>query len=208
MFVTVDKRSGRDRERPGDRHQGLGLRPRGRGAARGGAGRRSARRSRTRPIGRHRLRDRPPAAPGARSGKFISEKTKRRPAVIPVVHRGLSASMIRDWSNFIADRTAIVTGSGGGVGRAIAIQMARAGADAVDQRPPRGPRREGRGARSRRKAGSRRRSSPTSAIRDEVARMVERDRPGRHPREQRGDPARGHSRSSRSSTPARPTGTR
>src|SRR6478735_2603210 len=36
--------------------------------------------------------------------------------------------MIRDWSNFIADRTAIVTGSGGGVGRAIAIQMARAGA--------------------------------------------------------------------------------
>src|SRR4051794_30570970 len=37
--------------------------------------------------------------------------------------------MIRDWSNFIADRTAIVTGSGGGVGRAIAIQMARAGAE-------------------------------------------------------------------------------
>ena len=36
--------------------------------------------------------------------------------------------MIRDWSNFIAERTAIVTGSGGGVGRAIAIQMARAGA--------------------------------------------------------------------------------
>jgi 2-hydroxycyclohexanecarboxyl-CoA dehydrogenase len=36
--------------------------------------------------------------------------------------------MIRDWSNFIADRTAVVTGSGGGVGRAIAIQMARAGA--------------------------------------------------------------------------------
>jgi 2-hydroxycyclohexanecarboxyl-CoA dehydrogenase len=37
--------------------------------------------------------------------------------------------VIRDWSNFIADRTAIVTGSGGGVGRAIAIQMARAGAE-------------------------------------------------------------------------------
>jgi len=36
--------------------------------------------------------------------------------------------MIRDWSNFIADRTAVITGSGGGVGRAIAIQMARAGA--------------------------------------------------------------------------------
>ncbi len=36
---------------------------------------------------------------------------------------------IRDWSNFIAGRTAIITGAGAGVGRAIAIQMARAGAD-------------------------------------------------------------------------------
>jgi len=36
--------------------------------------------------------------------------------------------MIRDWSNFIGGRTAVVTGSGAGVGRAIAIQMARAGA--------------------------------------------------------------------------------
>ena len=35
----------------------------------------------------------------------------------------------RDWSNFIAGRKALVTGSGGGVGRAIAIQMARAGAE-------------------------------------------------------------------------------
>lgn len=37
--------------------------------------------------------------------------------------------MIRDWSNFIGGRTALVTGSGAGVGRAIALHMARAGAE-------------------------------------------------------------------------------
>ncbi len=36
---------------------------------------------------------------------------------------------IRDWSNFIGGRTAVVTGSGAGVGRAIAMHMARAGAE-------------------------------------------------------------------------------
>lgn len=35
---------------------------------------------------------------------------------------------IRDWSDFIGGRSALVTGSGAGVGRAIALQMARAGA--------------------------------------------------------------------------------
>jgi 3-oxoacyl-[acyl-carrier protein] reductase len=36
---------------------------------------------------------------------------------------------IRDWSNFIGGRTAVITGSGAGVGRAIAMHMARAGAE-------------------------------------------------------------------------------
>jgi NAD(P)-dependent dehydrogenase (short-subunit alcohol dehydrogenase family) len=37
--------------------------------------------------------------------------------------------VIRDWSNFIGGRVALVTGSGAGMGRAIGIQMARAGAE-------------------------------------------------------------------------------
>jgi len=37
--------------------------------------------------------------------------------------------VIRDWSNFIGGRAALVTGSGAGVGRAIAMHMARAGAE-------------------------------------------------------------------------------
>lgn len=36
--------------------------------------------------------------------------------------------MARDWSDFLGGRSAVITGSGAGVGRAIAIQMARVGA--------------------------------------------------------------------------------
>ena len=62
----------------------------------------------------------------------------------------------------------------------------------VGQRPLRGPGRGGLPRRSRPSSGlASVRSSPTSATATEVARMVARDRPRRHPREQRGHPARG-----------------
>ncbi len=37
--------------------------------------------------------------------------------------------MMRDWSNFIGGRVALITGSGAGIGRAIGMHMARAGAE-------------------------------------------------------------------------------
>ena len=98
--------------------------------------------------------------------------------------------MIRDWSNFIAGRTALVTGAGGGVGRAIAIQMARAGAELWinDIHLDRAEKvcreiEEERGV-----------ATPVVADvceRDQVDADDRGDRSGRHPREQRGHPGRG-----------------
>ena len=85
VFVTVDQRTGEIVTGPEIVTKGWVLRPRGRGAARGGQARRArgARRTRptrapptSRPIRRHARRT---------LGKFINEKTRRRPAVIPVV---------------------------------------------------------------------------------------------------------------------------
>ena len=85
VIVTVDSQAGRGRHRPRDRHPRLGLRARGRGAARGREGGGARRRSQEATdegatdfdtLRRHARRS---------LGKFINERTKRRPAVIPVV---------------------------------------------------------------------------------------------------------------------------
>ena len=75
----------RGRHRPRDRHPRLGVRPRGRGAARGGEGGGARVARRRRPTRAPPTSTRCGATARRSLGKFINERTKRRPAVIPVV---------------------------------------------------------------------------------------------------------------------------
>ena len=85
VVVTVDVEDRRHPHRPRDHHPGLGLRPRGRGAARrvrrrgapggqGGVRRRDATDIET--LQRHVRRA---------AGRFVNDRTKRRPMIVPVV---------------------------------------------------------------------------------------------------------------------------
>ena len=147
------------------------------------------------------------AAPGGPSASSSTSGPSGDPRSSPSSWRSEPRPMIRDWSNFIADRTALVTGSGGGVGRAIAIQMARAGADVwindlyVDRAA---------GRRREIEAEQGRASVVVADVcdRDRGRAHGRRDRPGRHPREQRGHPGRGVHDQARSSTPVPRTGIR
>ena len=85
VIVTVDTQDRRGRDRPRDRDPRLGLRARGRGPPRGREGRRCGRRSQEATdegatdldtLRRHARRS---------LGRFIDERTQRRPIVIPVV---------------------------------------------------------------------------------------------------------------------------
>ena len=85
VVVTVDVADRKGPHRPGDHHPGLGLRARGRGPARRGLRPRSAEAVETRwPSGGRDVesleRDVRRAA-----GQFVSERTRRRPMIVPVV---------------------------------------------------------------------------------------------------------------------------
>ena len=85
VVVTVDIETGKVLDRPRDHHPRLGVRARGGGPARRGV------RSRSPP----RSRSRSPRASATSSalerdvrraaGKFVNERTKRRPMIVPVV---------------------------------------------------------------------------------------------------------------------------
>ena len=78
---------------------------------------------------------------------------------------------IRDWSNFIAGRTALVTGAGGGVGPCDRDPDGARRRRGLGQRRAPRPGREGRAPRSRPSGSSRVRWSPTSPTRDAVVAM-------------------------------------
>ena len=179
----------RDRDRSGDRHPRAGCTRRRPPSCSRTRRKRSARRSRKR---RPRVRPTSRRSAATRARRWGGSSPSAR-AVAPRSSRSSWRSdrvrglrMIRDWSNFIGGRVALVTGSGAGMGRAIAIHMARAGAEVwindVDlERAQRASSREIEAEGGKAHAVVADVCDPAS-----VREMAGHDRPARHPRQQRG----------------------
>ena len=85
VVVTVDTPDRQGARRPGDHHPRLGVRARGRGPARRGV-RHDRRRRRGGAVGRACATSRRSSATCAGPpGKFVNERTRRRPMIVPVV---------------------------------------------------------------------------------------------------------------------------